>query len=131
MSYSTGLLVYGSLRPVAHNLEAQFVATPTTFQLTQGKLTVGNSALSLAAVLNNYNDPDVQGQYDIVLRYGKQLGGILREPAVPAGWCIRREQSRSSRRRVSALLDAADGGSKPRQQRELERSFTSHPRANQ
>ena len=83
-SYSNGQLVYGSLRPVAHNLDVQFDATSTTFQLTQGRLTVGNSIVSLAAVLNNYDNPDVQGRYDLVLD-GKQLGDILREPTVPAG----------------------------------------------
>jgi translocation and assembly module TamB len=84
LAYSNGQLVYGDLRPVAHNLKLQFDATPTTFQLTQAKLTVGNSALSLAGTMNDYNDPSVQGQYDLVLD-GKQMGDILRQPTLPAG----------------------------------------------
>jgi translocation and assembly module TamB len=84
LAYFNGQVIYGALRPVAHNLDLQFEATPTTFQLTQGKLTVGNSVVSLAATLNNYNNPDVQGRYDIVLDC-KQLGKILREPTTPAG----------------------------------------------
>ena len=84
LAYSNGQLVYGALRPMTHNLEVEFDATPTTFQLTQAKLTVGASVLSLAGVLNNYNNPDVQGHYDVVLD-GKQMGEILRQPAVPAG----------------------------------------------
>ena len=84
LAYSNGQFVFGALRPVAHNLEVEFDATPTTFQFTQAKLTVGDSVLSLAGVMNNYNNPDVQGHYDVVLD-GKQMGQILREPTVPAG----------------------------------------------
>jgi len=67
VAYSNGQLVYGTLRPVAHNLEVEFDATPTTFQLKQAKLTAGNSVVSLEGVLNNFADPDVKGHYDIVL----------------------------------------------------------------
>ncbi len=84
MAYSNGQLIYGELRPVAHNLELEFDATPTTFRVTQAKLTVGNSALSLAATINDYSNPDVQGNYDLVLD-GKQMGEILRVPTVPTG----------------------------------------------
>jgi translocation and assembly module TamB len=84
VAYSNGQLVYGALRPVAHSLDAQFDATPTTFRLTQAKLTAGDSVVSLAAVLNNYNNPEVQGRYDMVLD-GKQVGKILHEPTLPTG----------------------------------------------
>ena len=84
VAYSNGQLVYGALRPVAHNLEVEFDATPTTFQLTQAKLTAGNSVVSLGGVLNNYTHPDVQGHYDIVLD-GKDVGEILKESMVPSG----------------------------------------------
>ena len=84
LAYSNGQLVYGALRPVAHSLDVQFDATPTTFRLTQAKLTVGDSVASLAGVLSNYNNPEVQGRYDIVLD-GKQVGEILHQPTVPTG----------------------------------------------
>jgi len=84
VAYSNGQLVYGTLRPMAHNLEAEFDATPTTFQLTQAKVTAGNSVVSVDGALNNYSNPDVQGHYDVVLD-GKQVGAILNEPTVPAG----------------------------------------------
>jgi translocation and assembly module TamB len=84
LAYSNGQLVYGALRPVAHNLEVEFDASPTTFQLTQAKLTVGDSIVSVAGTLNNYNNPDVQGHYDVVLD-GKQMAEILRGPTLPAG----------------------------------------------
>ncbi len=84
LAYSNGRLVYGALRPVEHNLDVQFDATPTTFELKQAKLTVGNSEMSLAAVLNNYNNPEVEGHYDVVFD-GKQVGEILKEPTMPTG----------------------------------------------
>jgi translocation and assembly module TamB len=84
VAYSNGHVVYGALHPVAHNLDVQFEATPTTFQLTQAKLTAGNSVVSLAAVLKDYNNPEVQGSYDIVLD-GKQVGETMHEPTLPTG----------------------------------------------
>jgi translocation and assembly module TamB len=84
VSYSNGRLMYGALHPVVHNLSVQFDATPTTFHLTQAKLTAGKSVVSLAAVLNSYNNPEVQGSYDIVLD-GSQVGEVLQEPTVPTG----------------------------------------------
>ena len=84
VAYSNGQLAYGALRPIAHKLEVQFDATPTTFQLTEAKLTVGHSVASLAAVLNNYKKPEVQGHYDIVID-GEQVGEILQETTVPTG----------------------------------------------
>ena len=34
--------------------------------------------------MNNYDNPDVRGNFDIVLD-GKQVGAILNEPTVPTG----------------------------------------------
>jgi len=84
VAYSNGQLVYGALHPVVHNLDVQFDATPTTLQLTQAKLTAGNSVVSLAALLKDYSHPEVQGRYDMVLD-GKQVGQILQESTVPTG----------------------------------------------
>ena len=84
VAYSNGKLAYGNLRPVAHSLEVVFDATPTTFQLTEAKLTAGSSVISLGGVLHDFSNPDVQGHYDIVLD-GKEIGEILKEPKVPAG----------------------------------------------
>jgi translocation and assembly module TamB len=84
VAYSHGQLAYGTMRPVVHNLDVQFDATPTTFQLTQAKLTVGNSVVWLAAALNNYNNPEVQGHYDIVL-YGTDVGEMMKVSTVPTG----------------------------------------------
>jgi len=84
VAYHHGQLAYGTMRPVAHNLDVQFDTTPTTFQLTQAKLTVGNSVVWLAGELNNYSNPEVQGHYDIVVD-GKDVGEMMKVSMVPTG----------------------------------------------
>ena len=84
ISYSDGHLISGTFKPIPHSLSAQFAATPTTFQLTQARLTSGPSELVLHATLNNYSSPVVQGQYDATVD-GHQIQQILDSPSVPAG----------------------------------------------
>ena len=84
LGYTDGRLVYGAFRPVAHSFEAQFEATPHALDVTQSKITFGNSQIVLAAKLQNYNQPDVQGRYDITID-GKQIAGILHQQYLPTG----------------------------------------------
>jgi translocation and assembly module TamB len=84
MTYSNGRVVYGTFQPFAHNLDAQFEATPTRFDLTQGKVSLGNSQVVLSAALENYGDPRLNGHYDVTADC-KELGAILHQPSVPAG----------------------------------------------
>jgi translocation and assembly module TamB len=84
LSYTDGRLNYGSFRPVVHNFEAEFKATPTSLELTQSKVASGASSVLISATLNNYSNPQVQAKYDATLD-GVQLGQILRSTSVPAG----------------------------------------------
>ncbi|HEY1901657.1 MAG TPA: translocation/assembly module TamB domain-containing protein [Terracidiphilus sp.] len=84
LSYSDGRLLYGTFRPVTHNLDVQFEATPTTFTLTQAKLTIGASQVVISASLRNYNNPDVQGHYDVTMD-GGQMANVFRNASIPAG----------------------------------------------
>jgi translocation and assembly module TamB len=84
LSYSDGRLVSGSFKPIPHNLEAEFDATPTTFHLTQAKLSSESSQIVLNATLQDYNHPNVQAHYDAVLD-GIQVRRILANPSVPVG----------------------------------------------
>lgn len=84
LAYSNGTLLFGSLRPLEHNLEAEFQATPTTFTLTRGTVTAGLSRATLSASVENYSNPAVNAQYRIVLD-GKQAAQILNDPTIPAG----------------------------------------------
>ena len=84
LSYSDGQLRSGSFQPIPHNLEAEFDATPSTFHLTQAKLTSETSQLVLTATLQDYSHPVLQARYDAVLD-GGQFRKILANPALPSG----------------------------------------------
>src|SRR6202046_3929169 len=60
LSYSDGRLQSGSFKPIPHNLDAEFDATPTTFHLSQAKLTSETSQLLLTGTVENYSHPQVQ-----------------------------------------------------------------------
>ena len=84
LAYSNGNFVYGSFAPLTHNLEVHFDATPSTFELTQGRLTVGNSQVLLAAKVSDYAHPNVQGRYELSAD-GAQLAHRMHNPTVPSG----------------------------------------------
>ena len=84
LGYTDGRLIYGAFQPVAHSFEAQFEATPDALDVTQSKITFGNSQIALAARLQNYSQPEVQGRYDIALD-GRQVADILHNQYLPTG----------------------------------------------
>ncbi len=84
LSYSQGSLSFGSYRPLRHDLEVKFAATPKTFTLYRGRITAGPSSALLSATVESYNDPVVQAHYDVVLD-GRQAAGILNQPTLPSG----------------------------------------------
>ncbi|HEY4046954.1 MAG TPA: translocation/assembly module TamB domain-containing protein [Acidobacteriaceae bacterium] len=84
LSYSDGHLSAGSFAPLQHNFDAQFEATPTTFHLTQAKLSSGQSQVVLTAVIENYNQPHLQAHYEAILD-GAQARQIVHDPSVPTG----------------------------------------------
>ncbi len=85
LSYSDGHLQSGTIKPIPHNLDAEFEATPTSFHLKQAKLTSDTSQLLLTATLEDYSHPRVQAQYTATLD-GSQFRRILANPAVPVGF---------------------------------------------
>ena len=84
LSYTDGHLQSGSFKPIPHNLEAEFDATPTTLHLTQARLTSDTSQVILTATLQDYSHPRVQAHYDATLDAG-QFKKILENPSVPVG----------------------------------------------
>ena len=84
LSYSDGHLSAGSLSPLQHNFAAEFDATPTTFDLTQAKLTSGQSQVVLTATLENYSHPNLRARYEALLD-GGELRQTLHNPSVPIG----------------------------------------------
>src|SRR3984957_416773 len=85
LSYTDGHLQSGTFKPIPHNLDAEFDATPTTFHLTQARLTSETSRVVLNATLQDYSHPQVQGTYDATLD-GSQFRKILANPSVPVGF---------------------------------------------
>jgi translocation and assembly module TamB len=84
LAYSDGHLQSGGFKPIPHSLEAEFEVTPTTFHLTQAKLSSESSQLMLTATLRDYSHPRVQAHYDALLD-GGQFRRILKNPSLPVG----------------------------------------------
>ncbi len=85
LSYTEGHLEASGFKTIPHNLDAEFDATPTTFHLTNAKLTSETSQLVLTATVQDYSHPQVQAQYAATLD-GSQLKKILQNPEVPTGF---------------------------------------------
>ena len=84
LSYSDGHLVSGIFKPIPHQLDATFDATPSNFRLTSARLASGPSQVNLTATLQNYTAPQVDLRYDAYAD-GKQVREILGNANVPAG----------------------------------------------
>src|ERR1700734_3357390 len=85
LSYAYGHFQSGSSKPIPHSLDAEFDATPTTFHLTQARLTSETSQLILTATLQDYSHPQVQAHYDATLD-ASQFRKILENPSIPVGF---------------------------------------------
>jgi translocation and assembly module TamB len=84
LGYREGHLQFGSYHPVAHNLEAQFSATPAALTVERAVVASGRSQVALTATLDNYAQPHLQARYDAVLDTAA-LRRILEQPSLPAG----------------------------------------------
>ena len=83
ISYDNGRLRYADRTPFQHSLDAKFNATPSQLSLESAALKVGSSTLMLHADLTNYDNPIVQGAYD--LRIHTQDFASMSRPLIPAG----------------------------------------------
>ena len=84
LSYKNGQIHLQNLNPMNHSLEAEFEATPDTFNLKRSTLTSGASQFSLTATLNDYVHPKVNGKYQASLDTG-ELRQILKDATLPVG----------------------------------------------
>jgi translocation and assembly module TamB len=85
LTYTNGQIEYGGFRPFAHNLEAQFDATPDTFHLSPARITSGAAQIVLSAIANNYQtNPSIQATYNVTAD-GAQLAKLMNNPSVPTG----------------------------------------------
>lgn len=83
ISYDNGRIRYANTAPLQHSLDAKFSATPSRFSLESAALNVGSSVLSLHADLANYQNPTVEGDYNV--RLHTQDFAALAKPVTTAG----------------------------------------------
>lgn len=84
LSYRDGHLKMADFRPIPHDLDAQFTATPTAFTLQRAVLRSGQSQFVLVATVQDYDHPKIQAKYDATLDTG-EVRNILRNSSVPDG----------------------------------------------
>jgi translocation and assembly module TamB len=83
-SYRDGRIQYGTARPLPHDLNARFIANPSVFRLDPLVLTVASSRIELAADVQNYSQPSVQGQYKVTL-HPQDFRAALQDQTLPSG----------------------------------------------
>jgi len=83
LSYAGGKLKYGTLAPLPHSLQTQFVATRSRFTLNPMILTLGSSRVMLRGEATNYSSPRVDGSYEILLHMADFSG--MSPSAKPSG----------------------------------------------
>lgn len=83
VSYHDGRLQYANYSPLPHNLDAQFRVTSSNVFVNPLVYTVGSSRISVQGELRNYNDPEVNAAYDILIH--TQDFAAMSPKATPAG----------------------------------------------
>ena len=67
LSYNSGQVRYGQYRPLPHNLNMKFSASPERFGLESAVLSIGSSRVALHAAISNYANPVADGDYVIAV----------------------------------------------------------------
>ena len=84
VSYRNGQLKYGVYRPMGHDLDAKFTMSPSEFALSPAVLRLDNSRLTLHATISNYKQPDLNGNYDLLL-HTADFRRAMKNPSLPLG----------------------------------------------
>ncbi|UWZ83487.1 translocation/assembly module TamB domain-containing protein [Occallatibacter riparius] len=84
LKYENGRIIFGTYQPFDHNLDAQFDASPTTFQLHRVQLTSNSVQANIVATATNFSSPHVDAKYEVDVN-GGQLAKLLNSPSVPQG----------------------------------------------
>ena len=85
LSYREGRLQYGDIKPLPHDLNASFHATPSEFTLSPLVLRVASSTIELAGKVKNYSQPAAQGKYKVTIRQQDVHSVLRNQPLVPLG----------------------------------------------
>ncbi|MBV9573168.1 MAG: AsmA family protein, partial [Acidobacteriales bacterium] len=81
ISYHDGRIRYGALSPLPHALNAKFTAGRSGLSFDQLDLTLGSSHVSVQANVTDYNNPKLDGNYNIVL-HTQDAADLLTGPSV-------------------------------------------------
>jgi translocation and assembly module TamB len=84
LAYHQGVLQADGFRPITHNLDIRFLATPKTLTVQRAVISAGPSSLTLAGRLHNYSHPQAQATYHLAVS-GAQIASILRNTSIPVG----------------------------------------------
>jgi translocation and assembly module TamB len=84
LSYRNGRLQYGDMKPLPHDLMAQFNATPSQFKLKPLLLTVASSTIRLEGDVKDYSRPSAKGTYQITI-HPQDFRAVLADASVPTG----------------------------------------------
>src|SRR6266404_6933528 len=84
LSYRDGRLRYGDLKPLPHDLNTSFDATPSEFRLKPLVLTVSSSTIQLEGNVQNYSSPTADGAYKITI-HPQDFRPVLNNPSIPTG----------------------------------------------
>lgn len=84
LAYENGHLRMANYRTINHNFHADFVATPSEFQLKNAVLQSGSSRVILNATLHDYSQPKLSGTYRVQLN-GGEFRSILKNSSIPTG----------------------------------------------
>src|SRR5215469_1531292 len=84
LSYRDGRLQYGGTRPLPHDLNAGFTATPSELQLKPLVVSLATSKIELQGTIRDYSHPDVNGHYRCTIR-PQDFRAALKNTSLPAG----------------------------------------------
>jgi translocation and assembly module TamB len=84
LSYQDGRLQYGDMKPIPHDLNASFNATPSEFRLEPLVLRVAGSTAELEGKVRNYSNPSVDGSYKVTIR-PQEFRSVLKDAVLPSG----------------------------------------------
>jgi translocation and assembly module TamB len=81
LSYAGGNLKYGAYKPLSHALQTQFLVTAYQATLSSLQLDIGKSQATATANLTNYDHPNVEGSYRLVV-HPEDFGDMLQNASV-------------------------------------------------
>jgi translocation and assembly module TamB len=84
LSYRDGHLQLQDAKPIGHNFDGRFVATPEEFRLESAELRTAHSRLSLVATVHNYSQPQMRATYNATVD-SSEFRRALNNPSLPDG----------------------------------------------